>query len=115
VKDWRLQRCGVGLVPDARRLQRILRRAREVRDLHRAARDARILRAPGEIGVGLRRQAGAAALQGDLAEQHLVEDWFGQLELRQIRRRLARAMRGCRRRIVVIVIVDVGLRKRGAR
>jgi hypothetical protein len=43
-------------VPGARCLQRELRRARGVGDLDRAARDARIARARGKFGVGLRRQ-----------------------------------------------------------
>ena len=66
-------RAGLDRVPQARGLERDLGQARLARHFDRAARDARIARALGEIQIGLGGERQIAALQRDLAEQKVVE------------------------------------------
>ena len=101
----RLRRCGVGLVPDAGRFERQLGHAREVRDLDRASRHARIARSLGQVDERLGCEARAAPLRGDLAEQEVVQHRFGQVLRRQIGGRLVRGRSG--HGIVVIVVVGI--------
>ena len=83
-----LQRLGRGrieLLPGARRLERELGHPRLVRDLDRAARNARIAGAPGEVEESLRCERQVAALQGNLAEQELVEHRLVEVALGRLR------------------------------
>jgi hypothetical protein len=82
------RRVWLGFVPELRRLERELRHAREVCDFHRAPRDSRVARALGKVDVGLGRQLGVAALNGDLADQQFIQDRLGQLFVWQPLRRL---------------------------
>ena len=102
-----LQRlCGsrFGFLPDARRLQRDLRHAREVGHFDGATRDARVARAFCEIEVGLRREPGTAALRGDLAEQEIVQRLPGQVLQRQVGGRLLLSRGRCRGRRILVVV-----------
>ena len=72
-------RFGLDLLPSPRRLERELGQLRLIGDLHRAARNARVAGAPGELQVSLGGKGVIAPLQGDLAEQELVERRLVQL------------------------------------
>ena len=84
----RAHRLRFDLEPGAYGLERDIEVTRIAGDFDRPFQHLRIARTHRQIGVGLRRQFGVAALQRDLGEQHLIHD-LARLVVESSRRRVA--------------------------